>query len=395
MTKLPSLARARWLKKPSLQKVFALVAAAGGEARVAGGAVRNALLGEPIGDIDIATTLAPQDVMAAFKAAGISVHPTGIEHGTVTVVVDHTPYEITTLRHDVETDGRRAVVAFTDDWKADALRRDFTINSLYCDASGKIHDHVGGCADILRKRIMFVGAPAARIKEDNLRILRFFRFLASYEKMSADRASLAACVRLRKGLLGLSAERIAREMFKLLAGPKAVPVLKLMARHKVLQNVLGHSAAFRVIGRLPPDPLLRAFALAKKPESLRAAWRLSNQQSRRIEALLDGTVLTPKLRENERRILLYALGPEAWRDSVHLAWAGSRAALNDRTWKRLLTLPSRWTAPVFPVTGHDLIDLGFPSGPDLGRELKRLEDHWIASDFTSTKEDLLESIRGN
>ncbi len=153
--------------------------------------------------------------------------------------------------------------------------------------------------------------------------------------------------------------------------------------------------AFRVIGRLPPDPLLRAFALAKKPESLRAAWRLSNQQSRRIEALLDGTVLTPKLRENEQRILLYALGPEAWRDSVHLAWAGSRAALNDRTWKRLLTLPSRWTAPVFPVTGHDLLDLGFPSGPDLGRELKRLEDYWIASDFTSTKEDLLESIRGN
>ena len=233
--------------------------------------------------------------MAAFKAAGISVHPTGIEHGTVTVVVDHTPYEITTLRHDVETDGRRAVVAFTDDWKADALRRDFTINALYCDASGKIHDHVGGYADILRKRIMFVGAPAARIKEDNLRILRFFRFLASYEKMSADRASLAACVRLRKGLLGLSAERIAREMFKLLAGPKALPVLKLMARHKVLQNVLGHSAAFRVIGRLPPDPLLRAFALAKKPESLRAAWRLANQQSRRIEARFPDPLANPYL----------------------------------------------------------------------------------------------------
>ena len=395
MTKLPSLARARWLKEPSLQRVFALVAGAGGEARVAGGAVRNALLGEPIGDIDIATTLSPQDVMTAFKAAGISVHPTGIEHGTVTAVVDHKPYEITTLRRDVETDGRRAVVAFTDDWKADALRRDFTINALYCDASGKIHDHVGGYADILRKRIIFVGTPTARIKEDYLRILRFFRFLAAYEKMTPDRASLAACVRLKKGLLGLSAERIAREMFKLLVGPKAVPVLKLMAKHGVLMNILAHSDEFRVIQRLPPDPLLRAFALAKKPESLRESWRLSNNQARRIDALLQGMVLTPRLRENERRKLLYAMGPEAWRDGVRLAWAKSRAPLTDRAWQGMLKLPARWVVPSFPVTGRNLLELGFPSGPDLGRELKRLEDYWIASDFKSTKDQLLESIRGN
>ena len=395
MTKLPSLARARWLKEPSLQRVFALVAGAGGEARVAGGAVRNALFGEPLGDIDIATNMAPQDVMTAFKAAGISVHPTGIEHGTVTVVVDHKPYEITTHRRDVETDGRRAVVAFTDDWKADALRRDFTINALYCDASGKIHDYVGGYADILRKRIIFVGAPAARIKEDYLRILRFFRFLAAYEKMSPDRASLAACVRLKKGLLGLSAERIAREMFKLLVGPKAVPMLKLMAKHKVLKNILAHSDEFRVIQRLPPDPLLRAFVLAKKPEGLREAWRLSNNQARRIEALLQGTVLTPKLRENEQQKLLYAMGAEAWRDSAYLAWARSRVPLADRAWERMLKLPARWVVPSLPVAGRDLLALGFPSGPDLGRELKRLEDYWIASDFTSTREELLESIRGS
>lgn len=394
MTKLPTLAHAHWLKEPSLQRVFALVAGAGGEARVAGGAVRNALLGEPIGDIDIATTLGPQEVMTAFKAAGISVHPTGIEHGTVTAVVDHKPYEITTLRRDVETDGRRAVVAFTDDWKADALRRDFTINALYCDASGNIHDYVGGYADILRKRIMFVGAPAARIKEDYLRILRFFRFLASYEKMSADPASLAACVRRKKGLLGLSAERIAREMFKLLAGPKAVPVLKLMAKHKVLKNILAHSDEFRVIQRLPPDPLLRAFVLAKKPDGLREAWRLSNNQTRRIDALLQGTVLTPKLRENEQQKLLYAMGAEAWRDSVYLCWAKSRAPLTDRAWERMLKLPGRWVVPSFPISGRDLLALGLPSGPDLGRELKRLEDYWIASDFKSTKEELLESIRG-
>ena len=395
MSKLPSLSRARWLKEPSLQRVFALVAGAGGEARVAGGAVRNALLGEPIGDIDIATTLQPPDVMAAFKAAGLSVHPTGIEHGTVTVVVDHKPYEITTLRRDVKTDGRRAVVAFTDDWKEDALRRDFTINALYCDAAGKIHDYVDGYADIQRKRIIFVGAPQARIKEDNLRILRFFRFFAAYEKMTADSASLAACVRLKKGLLELSAERIAREMFKLLVGPKAVPVLKLMAKHNVLKLIVSHTDEFRVISRLPPDPLLRSYVLAKKPESLREAWRLSNNQARRIESLLQGTTLTPKLRENEQQKLLYAMGSEAWRDSVYLAWAKSRASQTDQVWQKMLKLPSRWVPPSFPVTGRDLLDFGFPSGPDLGRELKRLEDYWTGTDFKSTKEELLESIKGN
>lgn len=395
MSKLPSLSQARWLKEPSLQRVFALVTEAGGEARVAGGAVRNALLGEPIGDIDIATILQPQEVMTAFKAAGLSAHPTGIEHGTVTVVVDHKPYEITTLRRDVKTDGRRAVVAFTDDWKEDAMRRDFTINALYCDATGKIYDYVDGYADIQRKRIIFVGTPAARIREDNLRILRFFRFLAACEKTTADPTSLAACVRLKKGLLELSAERIAREMFKLLVGPKAVPVLKLMAKHNVLKLVVPHADDFRVIARLPPDPLLRSFVLAKKPDSLREAWRLSNNQARRIESLLQGSALTPKLRENEQQKLLYSMGSEAWRDAVHLAWAKSRATQTDWAWQKMLKLPSRWVPPSFPVTGRDLLDLGFPSGPELGRELKRLEDYWIGTDFKSTKLELLESIKGN
>ena len=393
MSKLPSLSRAKWLKVPSLQRVFALIADAGGEARVAGGAVRNGLLGEPVGDIDIATTLPPQKIMEAFKAAGISVHPTGIDHGTVTVVVDHIPYEITTLRQDVETDGRRAVVAFTDDWKEDALRRDFTINALYCDARGKIFDYTGGYADTLRKRIIFVGAPKLRIDEDKLRILRFFRFLAAYEKMTADPASLAACVRFKKGLLGLSAERIAREMFKLLVGPKAVPILKLMAKHKVLKFIISHTEEFRVIGRLPRDPLLRAFVLARKPETLREAWRLSNNQAKRIESLLQGAAVSPKLRESEQRKILYAMGAETWRDSVHLAWAKSRAPLTDRGWQRLLKLPSRWVIPSFPVTGRDLIALGFPSGPDLGRELKRLEDQWLSADFKLTNDELLKSIK--
>ena len=393
MSKLPTLVRARWLKEPGLQRVFALVAEAGGEARVAGGAVRNALLGEPIGDIDIATNLPPPTVTEAIKAARIPVHPTGIEHGTVTVVIDQRPYEITTLRHDVETDGRRAVVSFTDDWQADALRRDFTINSLYCDGRGKIYDYTDGYSDIRRKKLVFVGAPRQRITEDNLRILRFFRFLAAYEKMSADKASLAACVRLKKGLLGLSAERVSREMFKLLAGPNAVPVLKLMAKHKVLKNVIAHTEEFRVISRLPPDQLLRAFVLAKKPEALREAWRLSNNQAKRIEALLHSAALSPTLRDNEQKRILYALGAVTWKDSVHLAWARSRALLADRGWGRLLSLPSRWEIPHFPVKGQDLIEIGFPPGPDLGREIQRLEGLWIMSDFKPTRDALLQSIK--
>jgi len=181
----------------------------------------------------------------------------------------------------------------------------------------------------------------------------------------------------------------------LLVGPKAVPVLKLMAKHNVLKLIVSHTDEFRVISRLPPDPLLRSFVLAKKPESLREAWRLSNSQARRVESLLQGNALTPKLRENEQQKLLYAMGFEAWRDSVHLAWAKSRASRTDRTWQRMLKLPLRWVPPNFPVTGRDLLDLGFPQGPDLGRELKRLEDYWIGTDFKSTKDQLLESIKGN
>lgn len=386
---------AKWLKQPSLQAVFAITAAAGGEARVAGGALRNALMGTAIGDIDFATTLSPQHIMEIFLAAGHRVYPTGIDHGTVTVVIDHHTYEITTLRQDVTTDGRRAVVAFTDDWCWDALRRDFTMNSLYCDATGKIYDYTNGYDDILRNRIIFVGAPAARIKEDYLRILRYFRFLSVYRNLKPDEAGLAACIRLKKGLLGLSSERIAQEMFKLLAGPGAMPIVKLMAKHGVLKNIIRHTDEFRTMSRLPPDPILRAFVLAKNPNSLQETWRLSNEQARRIENLLECGMPSAKLRENEQRRILYEIGGQAWRDSVHVAWAKSRALPTDRVWKRMLSLPSRWPIPNFPVSGHDLIALGQAPGPEMGEELKRLEQRWIAADFKPSKQDLLESLKGN
>jgi poly(A) polymerase len=385
---------AKWLKEPALQRVFAIIAAAGGEARVAGGAVRNAIMGIPVGDVDLATTLSPQKVTEIFMGAGHSVYPTGIDHGTVTVVIDHRSFEITTLRRDVSTDGRRAVVSFTDDWMQDALRRDFTMNALYCDALGKIYDYTNGYQDILRNRIIFVGVASRRIKEDYLRILRYFRFMAVYPNLKADTAGLAACIKLKSGLRTLSAERLAQEMFKLLVGPKAVTVLKMMAVNKVLKNIIPYTEDFRVVGRLPADPLLRAFVLVKDPKALREDWRLSNDQTKRIETLLDMPAPSPKLRENEQRRILYDVGPQAWADGVLVTWAKSRAPLTDRAWKRMLTLSKRWPMPVFPVSGRDLIEIGHAPGPAMGLDLKQLEERWIASDFKPTKQDLLESLRG-
>jgi poly(A) polymerase len=394
MNRLPSLAKARWLKAPGLKRVFAAITAAGGEARVAGGAVRNALLGEPIADIDLATTLAPEAVTAACMKAGLKVHPTGIDHGTVTVISGKRGFEVTTLRHDVETDGRRARVAFTSDWRGDALRRDFTVNALFCDEHGKIHDFTDGYKDILRKRIRFVGSPARRIAEDYLRILRFFRFHAQIGKGAPDKAGLAACVRLRAGLDRLSAERIRQELFKLLAAPGAAVTLRLMAKRGILEHIVPHTEDWRVLGRLPPDPVLRLFALAAEPDGLKERLRLSNREAERIAALAAAPALSPKLRPSERRAMLYHLRAEAWRDAVNLAWARSRTPAMDRDWHRLLMLPGRWKVPDFPVTGRDLTGRGMKPGPELGAVLRRLEDWWIASDFKPDKTQLLARVPG-
>mgnify|MGYP006275237407 CR=1 FL=1 len=392
MRKPPSLARASWLRAPGLAKVFAAIAAAGGEARVAGGAVRNALMGLPVSEIDLATTLPPEQVTAACQARGLHVHPTGIAHGTVTVVADHRPYEVTTLRHDVETFGRRALVAFHDDWQEDARRRDFTMNALYCDARGKIYDFTDGYRDILRKRIIFVGRPAARIAEDHLRILRFFRFHARFGRGVMDKAGLAACRRQAKSLAKLSAERVHQELLKLLAAPGAVATLRIMAREKILRHVLPHTEDWRVIGRLPPDPVLRLAVLAADPEGLRERLRLSNREAQRIAALGEAVAPTPGLRPAEQRAILYLLGAETWADAVHLAWARSRAARGDAAWGRLLTLARRWPIPRFPVTGHDLLARGVAAGPELGIKLRQLEDWWIAMDFKPGKVELLNRL---
>lgn len=401
MTTLPSLSSEAWIKDPALRRVLAALAAAGGEARVAGGAVRNALLREPVNDIDIATTLTPERIIAAGEKAHLGVHPTGIAHGTVTLVTGGTPFEVTTLRVDVETYGRKARVAFTDDWEADARRRDFTMNALYCSGDGKIFDPTKGYPDILRKRVRFVGEPAARIKEDYLRILRFFRFHARYGEGSPDAKGLAACIKYKGKLKQLSSERIRQELFKLLEAKRASKTIELMAARNVLKvlftpvadlGALARMAKIDAAQKLVPDALLRLVVIAKAPLALRERLRLTNAEMKRLEAIAHHMKPHPSLRDKERRAVLYRLGAALWRDLVRLAWAQSKERLGSKAWSELLAFADIWTIPRFPITGQDLLAHGFAPGPGLGHELAWLEDWWIASDFTESKDTLLRKL---
>ena len=393
MKPLPNFRKAVWLNEPRLQQVMAVITRGGGEVRVAGGAVRNALLGVPIADVDLATTMLPTDVMRVCKAAGFGVHPTGFDHGTVTVVNGGIPFEVTTLRRDVETDGRRAMVAYTSEWAEDAMRRDFTMNAMYCDAVGKIYDFTNGYGDLLRNRVRFVGDAKMRIKEDYLRILRFFRFHARFGKGGPDKIGLAACAKLKSGLKKISAERIRQEMFKIVVAPRAVPTLKIMAASGVLRKIIPYTDDWRLIGRLPDDAVLRLYCLAKKPDDLKQDLRLSNAEAQRIDDLGTGPDLSPKLKMSEQRAMLYHLGGQAWTDSVELGWASGRASKRDKKWRALLDLPKHWPIPKLPINGQDLLEAGIASGPYMGEVLRSLEDWWVASDFVPTREELLERLK--
>jgi poly(A) polymerase len=383
---LLSLSEAAWLHHEALQTVL-IVLNENGETRVAGGAVRNALLGVPVADIDLATTLLPKEVIQKAKHAGFGVHPTGIEHGTVTITHCGAAFEVTTLRRDVETNGRHAVVAFTKDWAEDAARRDFTINAMYCDRMGKLFDFTDGYSDIRKRKVRFVGRASQRIGEDHLRILRFFRFHAWYGRGALDAAGLKACVRLKARLRDLSAERVRQELLKLLAAPNALAIVKVMAATNVLKIILPHTEDWRAFGRLPADAILQLFVLAKDPLSLKARLRLSNAEAQRLQALFTAPKISPKMSANEQRRVLYYVGAQVWRDIVLLSKARSRGA--DAEWDDVLTLAERWSVPVLPVKGEDLIAARFSPGPKLGSVLAALEDWWVASDFKPSKEELL------
>ncbi len=392
---------APWLHTPAIEKVFAALANGGATTRVVGGAVRNALMDRPVNEIDIATTAIPEQTTRLVKAAGLGAYPTGIDHGTVTVVADGQPYEVTTLRRDVETDGRRAVVAFTDNWKEDASRRDFTINALYCDLDGSLYDPVGGLEDLRKRRVRFIGDAKERIREDFLRILRFFRFSAQYANGQIDPTGLAAAEELKDGLSLLSAERVRAEMLKLFAAPGAPEVLAIMYKAGILQLAIrtviepdrfARLAAIEAALGEAPDPISRLAALAVihpgDDTFLAEQLKLSNAEASRIRAVFASEPgIDPHTPEAAGRAALYKLGPENFKRAVLLAWARSDASPNAASWRARALLPDRWKAPKMPVSGSDVIALGYAPGPAIGSVLQAFENWWIGNNFPSDAEE--------
>jgi len=398
---------APWLHSAPLKKVFAAIAAGNEEARVVGGAVRNALIGRPVTEIDLATTATPDDVIRLARAAGLGAHPTGIDHGTVTLVADEATFEVTTLRRDVATDGRHAVVAFTKAWDEDARRRDFTINALYCAEDGTLYDPIGGLDDLVRRRVRFIGDAKARIEEDYLRILRFFRFSAEYGNGELDPTSLGAACALKDGLKRLSPERVRNEVLRLLAAPKAAEIVRVMHQSGILALIipgtpdpdcLAHLVGIEHDLGQPPDTLARLAALAVVAPSaapeLAKRLRLSNGEAARLEtAAIIEPRLDPSLARNSGRAVLYDLGPESFRRAVRVAWARSGASPSDPGWRALALLPDRWKAPRAPFSGSDVLALGVPPGPAVGRILAAFEAWWIASDFPNDVPRLRDKLK--
>ena len=403
---LPSLASADWFAWPETTKLFGVLTGKGIETRAVGGAVRNTLLGRPVQEVDFASTATPEQVTELAECAGLKVVPTGIDHGTVTVIVGKRPFEVTTLRRDVETFGRRAKVAYTDDWAIDAGRRDFTMNALYVSADGVLHDPLGGYGDIAERRIRFIGNPVERIREDYLRILRFFRFNAKYGAPPYDEEGIVACVRERDGLEQLSAERVGAELMQLLAAPGAGDALSAMFDYGLLVSLLAsaplladfqHRTQIEQAMGASPDPVLRLGALAvivpEDAERLGRRFRLPNAAVKRLDAIASIRDLSAGSSEEAAKAALYRIGKDGYRDRVLTAWARSGDGPDDTRWRRQVELPDHWKAPEFPVRGADLIALGFSKGPRLGKALKEIEGKWIAEGFVEGRASLLEAAR--
>ncbi|AIC28390.1 poly(A) polymerase domain-containing protein [Rhizobium etli bv. mimosae str. IE4771] len=417
---MTGLADQAWFRDPALGRILALLndddGADNGEARVVGGAVRNSLMGLPVSDIDIATTLTPEIVLERAMAAGIKAVPTGLQHGTVTLVIDGKPFEVTTLRTDVETDGRHAKVAFSTDWKADAERRDLTINALYADARGEVVDLVGGLADIETRNIRFIGDAAKRIAEDHLRILRFFRFFAYYGSGRPDAEGLRACAAARSKLKTLSAERVWSELRKLLGAADPGRALLWMRQVAVLTEILPESERWG-IDAIPslvatekalgwaPDPLLRLAAIvppdAARLEALAARLKLSNAEAATLKAWAMTAPVNDEMSSAAFEQLLYRNGAEGIMTRLKLALGVARGkaegdlgemARSARLGK-LLDRAMKWKKPQFPVSGADVIAAGIPSGPRVGELLGSLENQWVDENFASDRAALLARLR--
>ena len=380
---------ADWRHRPGLLRLLAALDGASGATKVVGGAVRDSLLGLAVADVDLATRLLPEEVVTRVRDAGMKPVPTGLAHGTITAVTPEGPVEVTTLRRDVATDGRHAEVAFTDDWQADASRRDFTINALYADpVGGKIDDYFGGERDLEDRRVRFIGDPLQRIAEDHLRILRFFRFHARFGAGAPDEAALAACAARRNDLLTLSRERKADELLKLLALPDPAPTVMLMKEQGILACLLPEAVEkgddeelrlFRLIGReerfgVPPDPLRRLAALLPRdPDSVEATGnrlRLSNNARAKMR-----TLATPAVHGQRPRWLAAEIRNADPRDLFLLADIGE-----DELFAALASLKD-WQVPELPLKGGDIVKLGLRPGPKVAALLARLRQEWIEADF--------------
>lgn len=379
-----------WMNDSSA-RVLAAIAAAGGEARYVGGCVRDALLGHKGSDVDMACSLPPEQTQQALEAAGIKVIPTGIAHGTVTAICQSVSYELTTLRRDTACDGRHAEVEFTDDWREDAARRDFTMNALYADAQGQVYDYFGGMADAESGRLRFIGEAEHRIREDGLRILRFFRFFAHYGQWPMDGDALVACHEQRAMLTQLSGERIQAEMFKLLKSPQAAAVLAVMQEQDILSHIALPQPAIRVMQALESDDVLLKLAAllhGADTEALLQRWKLSNAEKARLRALAAADLSAPATwGEWEQKKQLRAMGAERFSDLVLLTMV-----VHGQDLQPLLKLAHSWQPPAFPVSGADLLGQGVPQGKALGDALKRLEASWEAAHYTPSKAELLQQV---
>ena len=394
---MTSLKGQDWLEdRKTLSVMAALEAAKPGSARFVGGCVRNALMGKPVDDIDIATQLTPEEVTAALEAAGMRAIPTGIEHGTITAVCESRPFEITTLRRDVETDGRRAVVAFTHDWEEDAARRDFRLNALYADADGQVFDPTGGgIDDASTGRVIFIGDADTRLKEDYLRILRFFRFNAWYGA-GIDPEGLAACARQREGLKQIAVERIWKELHKLLGAPDPMEAVSAMHESGVLSILLPEAETLdglhdlrvsEMLSGVQADPILRLMGLihrsANSVLAVSKRLRLSNAESNRLTMwAADNLPDVSKLGARELRQALYWHGKQAVVD---------RALTSGENVRDLLFATRAWKRPEFPVKGDDALAAGL-QGPEIGQKLRALEEWWMAEDFQPEREELLQRL---
>ncbi|HEY7607659.1 MAG TPA: CCA tRNA nucleotidyltransferase [Alphaproteobacteria bacterium] len=397
-----------WMTAAETQAVIKALTSEGAEARFVGGCVRDAVLGRPVKDVDIATPLVPEQATRLLEAAGIKVVPTGIAHGTVTAVSAHRPYEITTLRKDVETYGRHAKVAFTDDWQADAARRDFTMNALSCRPTGEVYDYFGGLKDLRQGRVRFVGDAKERIREDVLRLLRFYRFLAHYGRGAPDAAARSACRAAADQLATLSAERLRDETLKLLAAPSPHDVLVLMHNDRILAAYLAEATEIQRLSRLvaierrwgervrAADPVRRLAVLLRAPTQAAAVavrLRFSNRDRDRIEALAAPEPrFVPPSDERAVRRICYRLGPKMLVDRALLYWANTGNPDNAAL-ERILDVVEAWEPLALPVKGEDVLALGVPTGEAVGSALRQVEEWWIGEDFRPGRDEALARLK--